>query len=83
MRITLATGREVSLSRIDQWRTYGGLLCGRPDERTNRLFVEELLERDDSDRRAHRRADPEGGLGAPRAGLVLVAGGLLGGGSGV
>lgn len=35
MNIELASGRLIRLSRITQWRTNGGLLCGKPTPEMN------------------------------------------------
>lgn len=44
MRITLISGRAVSLGELHQWRTYAGLLAGKPDARTNGDLIEKLIE---------------------------------------
>lgn len=45
MHLTLASGRKVTLDTLQQWRTYAGMLAGKPDARINRSHIEELLER--------------------------------------
>lgn len=42
MKITLATGRIVSIGVLSQRLTYDGVLAGRLDERTNESIVEDL-----------------------------------------
>ena len=44
MRLTLTSGRHVSLASLKQWRTYGGMLAGRPDAAINEAHIEDLLE---------------------------------------
>lgn len=43
MRITLKSGRAVSLSELHQSGTYAGLLAGKPDARINQDVIEDLL----------------------------------------
>ena len=35
MQIALETGRTIALARLEQWRTYLGLLCGKPTRAQN------------------------------------------------
>jgi hypothetical protein len=41
MKITLDSGRVVTLSELHQRRTYAGLLAGKPDRRLNLALIEE------------------------------------------
>lgn len=43
MKITLETGRVVSLVELHQWRTYAGMLAGKPDAQINEGHIEEAL----------------------------------------
>lgn len=45
MQLTLAAGRRITLASLEQWRTYDGLLAGKPGPAINRSHVEELLKR--------------------------------------
>ena len=45
MKILLQTGRTITLARIEQWRTYAGLLCGQPTREQNAEKLQDLLER--------------------------------------
>lgn len=44
MKIALETGRSVALARLEQWRTYQGLLCGKPTQAQNDGKVLEVIE---------------------------------------
>jgi len=35
VKIALETGRSIALARLEQWRTYQGLLCGKPTRAKN------------------------------------------------
>jgi hypothetical protein len=45
MNLTLPTGRRITLASLEQFRTYDGLLAGKPDARTNKRHIEDLFER--------------------------------------
>jgi hypothetical protein len=44
MKIVLASGREIGLSRLQQGRTYAGMLNGFFDARVNQHEIDQLLE---------------------------------------
>jgi hypothetical protein len=44
MLMTLRFGRTVSIAELHQWRTYAGLLAGRPDASTNQGRIGTLLD---------------------------------------
>ena len=52
MRIVLESEREVWLARLEQWYTYGGLLCGLPHQQMNDSMIQRTLEQ------AAKRAPP-------------------------
>jgi hypothetical protein len=41
MKITLNSGREITLARIEQWRSYAGVLAGIPNRAMNGRVIEE------------------------------------------
>jgi hypothetical protein len=44
MDIHQPSGRTLSMGRLSQWRTYEGLLAGRPDKEMNQRRIGDLLE---------------------------------------
>lgn len=40
MNITLSSGREIALARLEQWRTYTGMLAGVPNRESNGRIIE-------------------------------------------
>ena len=40
MKITLSSGREITLARLEQWRTYAGMLAGVPNRESNGRIIE-------------------------------------------
>jgi hypothetical protein len=44
MKLTLDNGRTISLSHLEQWTTYGGLLCGKPYKEINDSHISRALE---------------------------------------
>lgn len=45
MHLTLASGRRITLASLEQWRTYDGLLAGKPDAKVNQSHIEDMLKR--------------------------------------
>jgi hypothetical protein len=41
MNITLNSGREIRLARLEQWRTYAGVLAGMPNREMNGRVIED------------------------------------------
>ena len=67
MRVHLRSGRTIALSRLEQWPTYYGVLCGRPNARINEGFITQAL--DQARERNPNGAEPF--LLAPPAGDLL------------
>ena len=44
MKIALETGRSIALARLEHWRTYQGLLCGKPTQAQNDEKVLRVIE---------------------------------------
>ena len=68
MRVALRGGRSIALGYLEQWPTYEGVLCGRPNSRINERFVVSALDK-------ARERDPYGAepfLLAPPAGDLLL-----------
>lgn len=45
MKITLNSGREITLARLEQWRTYAGVLAGMPNREMNGRVIEDARSR--------------------------------------
>jgi hypothetical protein len=45
MKISLSSGREITLSHLEQWRAYAGLLAGMPNREMNGRVIEDARSR--------------------------------------
>lgn len=45
MKITLSSGREITLAHLEQWRSYAGLLAGMPNREMNGRVIEDARAR--------------------------------------
>ena len=73
MHITLNGGRTIALARLEQSLTYGGLLAGRPTEKTDAMQIRALLA--EVQRHLHEGARPVllSPAGSPLAHVTSIA----------